>query len=340
MAHYHLGWQRGSVLNRISEERADASAALVEAAREARATFGGGAQAELGETLGIVAATAEELGIPIGQDIQALLDAHSVSFSGGTISLHDENGVPLRGLGVGSTRLLIAGLQRKAAAQATIILIDELEHGLEPHRIIKFLGSLGAKEANPPLQVLMTTHSPAAVRELSGMQMSVVRAARQEHRVLIAGNSDDVQRHKYVSTQRPSLLLSVLVGEGASEVGLIRGLDQYRAGTGKTSIGALGLCLVDCGGGDASRPFQRATVFQSLGYRTAIVRDADDEPAAGVEAAFTGTGGKVITWRDRRTLEDELFLSLSDSGVEALIGRAIDKSHGEELVNEHIKTVY
>ena len=118
------------------------------------------------------------------------------------------------------------------------------------------------------------------------------------------------------------LAFSVLVGEGASEVGLIRGLDQYRAGTGKTSIGALGLCLVDCGGGDASRPFQRATVFQSLGYRTAIVRDADDEPAAGVEAAFTGTGGKVITWRDRRTLEDELFLSLSDSGVEALIGRA------------------
>ena len=70
VAHYHLGWQRGSVLNRISEERADASAALVEAAREARATFGGGAQAELGETLGIVAATAEELGIPIGQDFK------------------------------------------------------------------------------------------------------------------------------------------------------------------------------------------------------------------------------------------------------------------------------
>jgi putative ATP-dependent endonuclease of OLD family len=32
----------------------------------------------------------------------------------------------LRGLGTGSTRLLIAGLQRKAAARATIILMDEL----------------------------------------------------------------------------------------------------------------------------------------------------------------------------------------------------------------------
>jgi len=77
-------------------------------------------------------------------------DAHAVSFSGGTISLHDEEGVPLRGLGVGSTRLLIAGLQRKAASESSILLMDETEHGLEPHRIIRLLGSLGAKESRPP----------------------------------------------------------------------------------------------------------------------------------------------------------------------------------------------
>jgi hypothetical protein len=124
MADYHLGWRRGSVLNRVSEERADTSAALVKAARDARAVFGDQAEAQLGETLAIVAATAKDLGIPIGENVKAMLDAHSVSFSGGTISLHDEDGIPLRGLGTGSTRLLVAGLQRKAAAQATIILMD------------------------------------------------------------------------------------------------------------------------------------------------------------------------------------------------------------------------
>lgn len=39
MADYHLGWRRGSVLNRVSEERADATAALAKAARDARAVF-------------------------------------------------------------------------------------------------------------------------------------------------------------------------------------------------------------------------------------------------------------------------------------------------------------
>jgi hypothetical protein len=61
------------------------------------------------------------------------------------------------------------------------------------------------------------------------------------------------------------------------------------------------------------------------------------KPTAGVEAAFTADGGKVVAWRDGRTLEDELFLSMTDDGVDKLIDRAIEL-HGEELVNEHIKS--
>ncbi|MBX5461582.1 MAG: AAA family ATPase [Steroidobacteraceae bacterium] len=337
MADYHLGWRRGSVLNRISEERADTSAALAKAARDARAAFGDQAQGQLGETLGIVAATAKELGIPIGENIRAMLDAHSVSFSGGTISLHDEDGVPLRGLGIGSTRLLITGLQRKAAAQSSIILIDELEHGLEPHRIIRLLDSLGAKETPPPLQVFMTTHSPVALRELSGNQLFVTRASPARHEVRVVGIEDGIQ-----STIRlyPDAFLApkVIVCEGASEVGLIRGLDQYRTANGSEAITAQGTALVDCGGGDADRPFKRAAALRALGYRVAVVRDDDKKPTAAVETAFIADGGTVVAWRDGRALEDELFLGLTDNGVGKLLDQAVEL-HGEELVNDHIKSV-
>jgi len=336
-ADYHLAWGRGSVLNRISEERADASAALAKAARDARAAFGDDAQDQLGETLKIVAATAKELGIPVGADVRAMLDAHAVSFSGGTISLHDEEGVPLRGLGVGSTRLLIAGLQRKAASESSILLMDETEHGLEPHRIIRLLGSLGAKESPPPLQVFMTTHSPVVLRELSGDQLFVVLRGDESHDIIKVGTADGIQ-----STIRlyPDAFLapSVLVGEGASEVGLMRGLDQFRTSQGEESISAQGIALVDCGGGDADRCFSRGEVFRALGYRVAILRDDDTEPTEGVEEAFVADGGTVIAWRDGRALEDELFLSLSDQAVGQLIDRAIEL-HGEDLVSAHIKTV-
>jgi hypothetical protein len=56
-----------------------------------------------------------------------------------------------------------------------------------------------------------------------------------------------------------------------------------------------------------------------------------------VEAAFIAGGGKVIAWRDGRALE-ELFISLTDDGVNQLIDRAIEL-HGDDLVNEHIKSV-
>jgi putative ATP-dependent endonuclease of OLD family len=336
MADYHLGWRRGSVLNRLSEERADASAALVKAARDARAAFGDQAEEQLRETLTIVAETARQLGIPVGDPVKALLDAHSVSFSGGTISLHDEDGIPLRGLGIGSSRLLTAGLQRKAADRTSMILIDELEHGLEPHRIIRLLGSLGAKERAPPLQVFMTTHSPVALRELSGSQLHVVRPTADRHEARLVGIADDVQ-----STIRlyPDAFLapSVIVCEGASEVGLVRGLDQFRSAAATNSISALGIALVDSGGGEPDRPLKRAGAFQALGYRTALVRDDDRRPAAAVEQAFKDDGGSVVAWRDGRSLEDELFLSLTAAAIAELVDRAIEL-HGDELVDAHIKS--
>ena len=335
-ADYHLGWGRGSVLNRVSEERADASAALAKAARDARAAFGDKAQGQLSEALRIVAETAKELGIPIGENIKAMLDVHSVSFGGGTISLHDEAGIPLRGLGVGSTRLLIAGLQRKAASQATILLIDELEHGLEPHRIIRLLGSLGAKEKDPPLQVFLTTHSPVVLRELSGDQLFVVKPSADKHEVRIVGSANEIQS---AIRLYPDAFLaeSTIVCEGASEVGLVRGLDQYRTANGNKSISAQGTSLVDCGGGEADKPFIRAASFRNPGYRTAVVRDDDKKPTDVVQNAFTAGGGRVFAWRAGRTLEDELFLSLSNHGVGNLINRAIEL-HGEEIVNNQIKS--
>src|SRR5258708_3951048 len=67
---HHLSWRKGSILNRISEERADASAALIAAAREMRAEFGEQAKEQLAETLDIVTKAANELGIPIGAEVK------------------------------------------------------------------------------------------------------------------------------------------------------------------------------------------------------------------------------------------------------------------------------
>jgi len=333
-ANTNLSWSRGSVLNRLTDERANLGAELARAAREARTNFGEQAGAQLAETLRVVTETATSLGVPVGASAQALLDAHSVSIGDGAIALHNEAGVPLRSLGTGSARLLIAGLQRMAAETATIALVDEVEYGLEPHRLARLLDSLGAKDPTLPLQVFMTSHSPVAIRELSGNQVFVVRAQVGHHDICEVGLGDEVQ-----STLRADpeafYAKSVIVCEGASEVGLARGLDQYWLGQGAISFFALGGAYVDVGGSNPDRCYVRGAELLRLGYRVLVLVDADKAPTPEVAAAFHSAGGQSLTWRSGRALEDELFCSLGDDAIDALLSTACE-AVGRDLVESHI----
>lgn len=332
LADQNLAWRRGSVLNRLTDEKADTAAALANAARDARAAFGDLADKQLGETLKIVADTARELGIPAGDKLKAMLDAHSVSFGGGTIALHGDDGVPLRALGVGSTRLLVAGLQRKAAKESSVLLVDELEHGLEPHRIIRLLGSIGAKEKPAPIQAFVTTHSPVALRELSGDQLWVASKRPGHHHLQPVGTDDAIQGTIRVYPDA-FLARSVLVCEGASEVGLLRGLDLHRGTEGLESLNAHGVALVDAGG--VTKIYARANALAVLGYRVAVLRDDDVHPDAGEEGMFDLMGGDLFTWQAGQALEQALFSGVSDTAVHLLLERAVE-IHGEELIAAHI----
>lgn len=259
-----------------------------------------------------------------------------MSIGDGAIALHSESGIPLRLLGTGSARLLIAGLQRAAAEAATIVLIDEVEYGLEPHRLVRLLDSLGAKDRSPPLQVFMTSHSPVALRELSGGQVFITRASAAGHSVQKAGTDDDVQS---LLRRDPEAFLakSVLVCEGASEVGLARGLDQFWAAQGDRSFSSLGGAYVDVGGGNPDRCLDRALSLLRLGYRVLVLLDADKPWNKQRAESLEQAGGHLLTWRDQRSLEDELFLSLADEGVGILLARACD-AVGRDEVSQHIQS--
>ncbi|CDZ25755.1 ATP-dependent endonuclease family protein [Neorhizobium galegae bv. officinalis] len=328
LSDHNLSWRRGSILNKLSDETADASTALLAAAREARKVFGKDADKNLTKALDIVTTVAGELGIDVGAKARAELEAHAVSVTAGTISLHDEVGVPLKKLGIGSSRLMISGLQQRNASKSSLLLVDELEHGLEPHRIIRFLGNLGAKNKDSKLQVFVTSHSPIAVRELAVGQLFIVRKIAGGHHVLWAGDHPDLQGTLRVHPEA-FLARSVLVCEGASEVGLVRGVDQYLSDAGKKSMHAEGTCLVDAGG--YKKIMSRAQAFQRMGYRTATFRDDDYRPEEVEETAFEALDGRIFKWREGRKLEVELFESLPVKAVEILLYRSLEDRSEQEV---------
>lgn len=336
-ANTNLSWARGSVLNRLTEKRANLGSELADATRAARANFGTQAGSQLAQTLQIVTQTATGLGVPVGASTLALLDMHSVSIGDGAIALHSETGIPLRSLGTGSGRLLVAGLQRAAAAAATVALVDEVEYGLEPHRLMRLLDSLGAKDATQPLQVFMTTHSPVTLRELSGDQLFVVRQQAGIHTATCAGTDDGIQGTLRKAAEA-FLSKSIIVCEGASEVGFARGMDQWWVQCGATSFLANGGSYVDAGGGSPDQCFIRGEAFLKLGYRVLVFIDADKQiTTPGLIEKFLAAGGQYITWRPGLALEDELFRYSSNDAVHELLSMA-EVMVGRELMAEHIKS--
>lgn len=336
-AHTNLSWAKGSVLNRLTEERPGLGSELADAGRAARATFGAQAGPQLAQTLQMVTQTATNLGVPVGENAQALLDSHSVSIGDSAIALHNETGIPLRSLGTGSGRLLVAGLQRAAAAAATVALVDEVEYGLEPHRLMRLLDSLGAKDSTEPLQVFMTTHSPVTLRELASNQLFVVRENLGTHSARCPGTDDGIQGTLRKAAEA-FLSKSVIVCEGASEVGFARGMDQWWVQCGGISFLSRGGSYVDSGGGSPDQCFIRGEAFLKLGYRVLVFVDADKPISTeGLIARFVEAGGQYIIWRDGLALEDELFRYLSDDAVAALLNKA-DEMVGRELMAEHVRS--
>lgn len=331
----HLGWRRGSILERLTDESAQAPAALATATRATRESFGDSVDAQLSETLAIANRAARTTGLDQHGDIDAALDAHAVALSSGALSLHDGRGVPLRNLGLSSSRLLIAALQRQAGQNAAIALIDEVEHGLEPHRIKRLLDILGAKDKSPTTQQFITTHSPSTIRELSDEQLFPVRSTGSSLH-LVSTKNRGAQGTLRVF---PEAFLGhrILLCEEATEIGLMRGLDRHFVERDdEPAFSSEGAVLVDAGG--ASGLYRPALVFQKLGYDVAVLRndDADEQIDKTKEAAFEEAGGCVFHWPNHHSLEIELFSRMSEQAVVQLF-QYVEEERGATLARDNLK---
>ncbi len=340
-SNHHLAWGGRSVLNKLSEDDLDMSSTLAQLSRTARQTFSGHEVEGIGNVLDKVKAIANNLGVPVG-DLKALLDVNSVSLSHGAISLHNNDDTPLRQLGTGSARLLISGLQ-KSASTSNIFIVDEAEYGLEPYRISRLLNELGSKESDPEQQVFITTHSPYVLRELQAKQLHVIRKAaavpfpppnmNYSHLIYSLSGGDEQQSTLRVCAEA-FFSQSVIVCEGKTEIGLIRGIDLYHHDKNDVTIQSCGASCAD-GGGESM--FVRAKVFRSLGYATAILKDSDKHAEHVNPSDEARTQGiQIFEWGNDYSTEDALFNCCPVAIITDLINLAVARK-GDDAINANIQ---
>ncbi|NKI70265.1 AAA family ATPase [Collimonas pratensis] len=320
-----LTWAAGTALARITESD-NLNESLVDATRAARSSLDGQRAVAL-KSFDAAAtrseAVAKKLGIPVDDSFKAHLDLGSISIRVGGLTLHDGD-MPLRQLGLGSRRMLLCGIQKENLEEQHITLFDELELGLEPHRIARLIKHIKDDATG---QYFLTTHSPSVLRELTVEQLHVV------HKV--AGNVDvvattgknleglNIQGHVRSSAEA-FLSMQVIVCEGATEVGFLRGLDNLWVASNLNPFSYLGAVLLDAHG--ASKVKSLASGFKALHYEVCAVADGDAPAQFSPQDAedLTEKGIEVLIWSDQLALEQRAMFDLPWASVQASVKLAQD----------------
>ncbi|MEF7615875.1 AAA family ATPase [Aquincola sp. MAHUQ-54] len=335
----HLAWGQGSVLARLTGDNKEAAARLAEAYRAARASANLGEIESLADAAALAERFAKGLGAYVEGAYEPGLELGRSGLSSGSIALHD-SGVPLRLAGLGTRRLATLAIQKSAVAEGAIVLIDEIEHGLEPHRIIGSIAQLKADQANaleqrkPTGQILMTTHSDVALGEAGAESLRVVQTARPGRATLIGRPcSLDAIRPLMRFTPRALFARRILVSEGNTELGMLLGLREgWPARHGGRPIEQLGAAIADGNGEQAS---SLALALAGLGYPTAMFRDSDTVLAPATVAALAAAGVPVFEYGGSLNTEQAIFTAASDELVQALLVYAREE-RGDAVVDDNL----
>lgn len=337
----HLTWSRGSILSQLTESE-NITSSLAGAARAAKAALEARRAVDLtgfDAVAGAAETTARALGVNVSVSYKAHLDTDAINVRMAGLALHDGD-MPLRQLGLGSRRMLTTGLQRQALRSPHITLFDEVEVGLEPHRIARLLRHLKDDDTG---QYFLTTHSPVVLRELTVDDLHIVHCAGGQIEVVAANKpaiADSIQG-KIRAGAEAFLAPKIVVCEGATEVGFLRGLDDHWfAAEGRDSFAYRGVALFDAAG--ASKIREIAANLKALGYEVAVLADSD-EPVQFSDAhaqTLRNAGVAVVKWDDALSIEERVFADLPWEGVLASLNAARAIWNDDARLLDQVQTQY
>lgn len=318
----HFAWGRNTLLTRLSgDSRVDIGGILSDLARTARQSdvSGNGSVAGCQTIAGTVRQESINIGVKLAE-LSPKLDIQRHSMNTGALALH-EGDVPLRNKGSGSKKLVSYAMQMKLHDGKNVSLIDEIEIGLEPHRIRGLLYKL--KKSGQ--QIFTTTHSPVVVRELqiSGNELHVCKCDSGRVSLESLANVSDIQGP--VRTNAEAFLgRKIIACEGLTEIGLLRAYDIYRFDANNPPVWTLSTAYFNCSG--ASKLKTNGPQLFALGYKVAGLcdNDAPDQLSAEDITSLQSTGIHICQWEVGNSTEAQLFNELPWQYLNSLLTKICD----------------
>lgn len=339
---WQLSWTRNSILTRTTGNLGEHSSVLADASRQARKSASTDSLTEINAAAGKVATLAAAFGVAPSVGFKPGLDAKEAVLGLGAIALHDGE-VPARRAGLGTRRLIAMALQRSlAGAGGGVMLVDEVEQALEPHRVRRLVRALkvdpsgaigktmeGKRSSGFQWSTVLTTHSPTVITELNNSDLVVVR---REDGIVTPRPVPDTLRALVRKSPEAFLARRVIVCEGRTEVGLCRGIDVVESeGTG--CFAYFGTAFADAGG--RTEVGGTALAFVELGYKVSVFADSDADLDKSDHELKTH-GVEVLRWDGKVSTEQRLALDLPWAQLVQMLQISIERE-GIESVTRQIQ---
>lgn len=242
--------------------------------------------------------TAEMLGLTV-DDLHAQIDIKENPYTGNSIALH-EGSLPYRLRGKGSKRLMSIAIQSELTKQGGIVMVDELEQGLEPDRIVTLVRILKETSAG---QVFITTHSLNVVLEANWNNLFILNKGDEcLHRV-----NEELDACRRTNPQA-FFAKKIICCEGKTEQGFIRAIDAWLQKTHQTSFSAKGVVLVDAKGGD--NMYSYSVMLKSLGYDTGVFADDDTASLKSAKGRAINSNVQFFLCEEGNCLERQVIMDL------------------------------
>lgn len=320
----HFSWSKGNPLYSLLKQESiedETDKIIAEAYRDAKDSINTDSFDSFDEILDKIKIAASKLGLSI-EDAITSIDFRSTFIREGNIALH-ENNLPFRMKGKGTKRLLSIAIQLELAKKGGIILIDELEQGLEPNRA-KFL-SKKLKDNNSQ-QIFITTHSSNVLVELN--TKNIFRICKNTDSLF---TFDDSFQGCIRNNPDAFFAKRVIVCEGKTEVGICRALNNYLIAT-KDSINLelLGIALVD---GTGSKLVEYSERFKKARFDVCMFCDSDDPPLNEKKQKLKEQNVLIVDCDEGNAIEQQLFNDLPWKKVKELLDYAIEKKSEQSILD-------
>lgn len=292
---------------------------VLDVVREAKVAFDDSIGTKFDVVIEKIKKVAATLGITL-DEMKAMLDHKDIAISENKVSIH-ENGIPFRLKGKGSKRLLSLAIQLALTQPSGVILIDEIEQGLEPDRIqhlVKVLSSYQDK------QVIITTHSSNVIVEIPCTALFIMRNKANCLLHVEGGLQGSIRKNP-----EAFFATKVLVCEGATEVGFCRAINANRIQNGKMSAACRGVRFAD---GTGQNMAEYVLGFKSLSYPTALFCDSDVDEINEKKHQFVEKGIVLIDCENTFSLEEQVFKDVPWNVVQELLSIAIKKVEQDSVI--------